>query len=75
MATDAAVRIRPIARAFGRIWRAAIWYARGVTGEAKYDAYLAHERAAHPGREPMTEREFWRDHYRRQDRDPGSRCC
>lgn len=58
-----------------RAWRWLVWFARGLTGEARYDAYLAHERACHPGREPMTEREFWRDRYRAQDADPGSRCC
>ena len=64
-----------VAGALARAWRGLVWYVRGVTGEAKYDAYLEHERQAHPDREPMTEREFWRDHYRQQDANPGSRCC
>lgn len=49
--------------------------AKGVTGESKYQAYVDHERRAHPDREPMSEREFWRDEYRRQDANPEGRCC
>ncbi|MBY0687424.1 YbdD/YjiX family protein [Microbacterium marinilacus] len=58
-----------------RAWRALRWYVRGLTGEARYDAYVAHERSAHPGRTPMSPREFWRCVYRDQDANPGSRCC
>ncbi|WOF24379.1 YbdD/YjiX family protein [Microbacterium betulae] len=47
----------------------------GMTGQSRYAAYVAHERAAHPDREPLDEREFWRSVYREQERDPGSRCC
>jgi uncharacterized short protein YbdD (DUF466 family) len=74
--TDSAARIRPAAlAAAGRAWRGLVWFARGVTGESKYDAYVAHERAAHPDREPMSERDYWRCLYREQDANPGSRCC
>lgn len=58
-----------------RGWRAIVWWAKGVTGESKYAAYLAHERRAHPDRPPMSEREFWRDEYARQDANPEGRCC
>lgn len=58
-----------------RAWRALVWWAKGVTGESKYQAYVDHERRAHPDREPMTERAFWRDEYRRQDASPEGRCC
>jgi len=49
--------------------------ARGVVGETAYERYLEHHRAHHPDREPLGEREFWRRHVDRGDRDPGSRCC
>ena len=58
-----------------RAWAGAVWWAKGVTGESRYAAYVAHERRAHPDREPMSEREFWRDEYRRQDANPEGRCC
>ncbi|MCK6094403.1 YbdD/YjiX family protein [Micrococcus sp. 2A] len=56
-------------------WASARWWLRQLTGEGKYDAYLAHHRARHPDVDPMTEREFWRDEYAKQDANPGSRCC
>ncbi|MCI1020285.1 YbdD/YjiX family protein [Microbacterium sp. C5A9] len=58
-----------------RVWRAVAWYVNGVTGQSRYAEYVAHERARHPGREPLGEREFWRRHYAAQDADPGARCC
>jgi len=58
-----------------RAWRGVVWWAKGVTGESKYQAYVEHERRVHPDREPMTERDFWRDEYRRQDANPEGRCC
>ena len=56
-------------------WASARWWVRQLAGEGKYDAYLAHHRAQHPGVEPMSEREFWRDEYAKQGANPGSRCC
>ncbi|MCV7466757.1 YbdD/YjiX family protein, partial [Micrococcus luteus] len=50
-------------------------WVRQLSGEGKYDAYVAHHRAHHPERAPMTEREFWRAEYARQEANPGSRCC
>jgi len=61
--------------ALGRAWRAAAWYVRGVTGESRYDAYVAHARAAHPDRPPLSAREYWRRVYREQGANPGARCC
>jgi uncharacterized short protein YbdD (DUF466 family) len=49
-----------------------------VAGVPSYEAYLAHARAAHPDREPMTYAQFFRD---RQDARYGARgkggfrCC
>lgn len=58
-----------------RTWQAVRWWVRQLSGEGRYDAYVAHHRAHHPERAPMTEREFWRAEYARQDANPGSRCC
>ncbi|WP_261164561.1 YbdD/YjiX family protein [Microbacterium sp. Marseille-Q6965] len=58
-----------------RGWRALSWYARGVTGESRYDAYVAHARVAHPDCEPLSAREYWRRVYREQGANPGARCC
>ncbi|TFI22375.1 YbdD/YjiX family protein, partial [Micrococcus endophyticus] len=44
-------------------------------GGGQVRRYLAHHRAQHPGVEPMSEREFWRDEYAKQEANPGSRCC
>jgi uncharacterized short protein YbdD (DUF466 family) len=58
-----------------RAWGGLVWWAKGVTGESKYQAYVDHERRVHPDRTPMTERQFWRDEYARQDANPEGRCC
>jgi uncharacterized short protein YbdD (DUF466 family) len=44
-------------------------------GDNAYATYLAHQRRTHPGVEPMTERQFWRQRMDDQDRNPGARCC
>lgn len=49
------------------------WYVRQLTGEAKWDEYLAHC-GAH-GEEPMSRREFERLRSEHQERHPQSRCC
>lgn len=48
---------------------------KSIVGADKYDNYLAHHRAAHPGVEPLSEREFWKEHYRSIERAPNPRCC
>ncbi|MGW9715520.1 YbdD/YjiX family protein [Micrococcus aloeverae] len=58
-----------------RTWQAVRWWVRQLSGEGRYDAYVAHHRVHHPERAPMTEREFWRAEYARQEENPGSRCC
>lgn len=76
-ATGSPVRdaAREIARAASAGWTSLRWYVRQVMGDDAYATYVAHERSAHPDREPLGEREFWREHYAEQDRNPGSRCC
>jgi uncharacterized short protein YbdD (DUF466 family) len=48
---------------------------RRIIGVPDYDTYVEHCRTHHPGREPMSRREF--DQQRMQDRysRPGARCC
>jgi len=46
-----------------------------VMGDRAYADYVAHHRSTHPGHEPLSERMFWIERYREQERDPGSRCC
>jgi uncharacterized short protein YbdD (DUF466 family) len=58
-----------------RGWRSFAWYFKGVMGEHAYQDYLEHHRRAHPGTEPMSEREFWRDKTDRQENNPQGRCC
>ncbi|QLD13265.1 YbdD/YjiX family protein [Microbacterium oleivorans] len=46
-----------------------------LMGDNAYATYLAHHRRTHPGIEPLTERQFWRQRMDDQDRNPGARCC
>lgn len=48
---------------------------RGLAGERAYENYLAHQAAHHPGEPVLGEREFWREHIDRGDREPSARCC
>jgi len=47
----------------------------GLMGDDAYAVYVAHQRRTHPGAEPLTERQFWRQKMDDQDRNPGARCC
>lgn len=59
----------------GRAVRGLGWYVTSVMGDRAYADYVAHHRSTHPGHEPLSERMFWIERYREQERDPGSRCC
>lgn len=48
---------------------------RRIIGAPDYQAYVAHVRACHPGREPLGEREFIEERLRARYERPGSRCC
>ena len=48
---------------------------RRIIGAPDYAAYLAHQRAHHPGREPLTEREFLAERFSARYEKPGGRCC
>jgi len=58
-----------------RAWRAFVWYVKSVMGESDYEVYVAHLRRHHPGDPIPTVREYWRDRYRHEGENPGSRCC
>lgn len=58
-----------------QIWRLAARTARLAVGIPDYDAYVAHLRRAHPGREPMSRREFFDGRLEARYRRGGSRCC
>lgn len=51
------------------------WYLEGMMGADAYRRYVDHQAAVHPGHAPMSEREFWRDKYDREERNPQGRCC
>jgi uncharacterized short protein YbdD (DUF466 family) len=56
-------------------WAALTWWVKGVLGEDAYQRYLDHHRRSGCDGRILTEREFWRAHYDRLERDPQSRCC
>ena len=52
-----------------------LWhYLRQVTGDDAYERYIAHQRLAHAGEQPLTRQEYFK---RRQDEkwSKVSRCC
>ena len=51
------------------------WYVTALMGDRAYETYVAHHRVHHPDAAVPTERQFWRDRMREQDRNPGARCC
>lgn len=48
---------------------------RRIIGAPDYAVYVAHVRAHHPGRTPMTEREFLAERFAARYEKPGARCC
>jgi hypothetical protein len=57
----------------GRAARGLWWYLREVSGEARWDEYLA--RCVAENRSPMSRREFERRRADHRERNPQSRCC
>ncbi len=49
------------------------WYLKEVTGESRWEAYLA--RCAAEGTTPMTRREYERHRADLREHNPQSRCC
>lgn len=56
-------------------WKAVSWYVNQLTGQSRYETYLAHARATHPEVEPMDRRAFWKQYHAWQDSNPHGRCC
>lgn len=48
---------------------------RRIIGAPDYATYVAHVRACHPEREPLSEREFVAERLAARYEKPGSRCC
>jgi len=55
------------------VGRSVRWYVRQLTGEAKWDDYVAGCEAR--GEEPMTRRAFERHRADHQESSPLARCC
>lgn len=51
------------------------WYMGELVGDHDYEKYVAHMQANHPGCEIPSKKQFWRDRYRDQEANPGTRCC
>ena len=74
--TDAATTLlRTLLSAAVRAGRGIRWYITTLMGDSAYATYVAHHGRVHPGEEPLTERQFWRQRMDDQDRNPGARCC
>jgi hypothetical protein len=57
-----------------RRWAAGVrWYARQLSGEAKWDEHL--ERCRRDGTEPMSRRDFERHRSDHLEKSPQRRCC
>lgn len=60
---------------FARRLRTAGCVARAVLGVPDYERYLAHVRAIHLHRTPLTREEFVRERLNDRYSRPGTRCC
>lgn len=58
---------------FLRLGRTLRWYVRQLTGEGKWDEYVA--ACATSGERPMPRREFERRRDHEREHSPGARCC
>lgn len=75
--TDAAAT-PPLETLWGLVRRAGRgirWYMTELMGDGAYRVYVEHHARSHPGEEPLTERDFWRERMDAQDRNPSGRCC
>lgn len=53
----------------------AAWGLKGVMGGHAYERYVSHFRQEHPGEEPLTEREFWKQKATDDEKSVQARCC
>lgn len=51
------------------------WYVRALMGDDAYDVYLARHARTHPGHEPLSLKEFWKQRIDDRERNPTMRCC
>lgn len=58
-----------------RIWRLACDTARLAIGIPSYSTYVAHMRARHPDREPMSPADFFRERQNARYSGGSGRCC
>lgn len=56
-------------------WQRIAELVRAVIGAPSYDRYLAHMRAAHPGRAALSLDDFIRARLDARYSKPGARCC
>ncbi len=56
-----------------RAWRGVVWYLRAVSGESRWDDYLADCVAR--GHQPLTRRRFERARSDAAETRPVNRCC
>lgn len=64
-----------LADRLARAWRGIVWYLREISGEARYDHYLEHFAAEHPGETPMSEVEYLRAREAYDRLHPNTSCC
>ena len=68
-------RSTPRADAIRRCWHVLVQAARLAVGVPDYDAYVAHVRAHHPGRDPMDRQAFHAERMQARYGRGRSRCC
>ena len=62
-----------VVESLGRAGRGVVWYLKHVSGESRWDDYLA--RCAAEGTEPMTRRAFERHRADHRETRVEGRCC
>lgn len=72
---DAGSLRRRVAPGLRIAWRWAARTARLMVGVPDYDAYLAHLREQHPGREPMARGAFFAERLQARYGRGRTRCC
>ena len=48
---------------------------KGILRADAYQKYLEHMARVHPDQTPASERDFWRERYDWEERNPQGRCC
>ena len=58
-----------------RWWERAAATLRRIIGAPDYAVYVAHVKACHPDRAPLSEKEFMTERLKSRYETPGNRCC